>query len=36
MDEEKKKILEDAQISLITVRVGDNFTEAVLRIRNLL
>ena len=33
MDEEKKKILEDAQIPLITVSVGDNFNESVLKIK---
>ena len=36
MDEEKKKILEEAQIPLIIIKVGDNFTEALLRIKSLL
>ena len=36
MDEEKKKILEEAQIPLITVKVGDSFIEAVLEIKSYL
>ena len=36
IDEEKKNILEEAQIPLITVKAGDNFTESVLKMKSFL
>lgn len=35
-DEEKRKILEEAQLPLVIVRAGDNFNQAVLKIKSYL
>jgi len=35
-DEEKRKILEGAQLPLVTIEVGDDFIESVLKIKNYL